>query len=293
MVLMRFAKTNQKRSSRLYLVVVLPLPQVFESPAPPCNCDYETSSVATMADLPPLEYAPLLARQIRILAPASTEPVGLSWVLKTVDVDNPLLHFTALSYAWACHTHPDVFPISCNGHQLYVHQTLFTALPFLARRYTNTGASATSYWIDAVCINQADDDEKTSQIRLMNTVYRRANSVLVWLGLTFNPESQASIPRAIELLPLLIKEFSRLRRPGPGAGLTPNFEVDRQLRYLGRGGWEAIMHLIRNHYFRRVWMVPELALAEEITVLCGDHEIESQRMERRQFSIAGTSLDGL
>lgn len=150
MVFMRFAKTSQKRSSGLYHAVVLPLPQVFQSPAPPRNPDFETSSVATMADLPPLEYTPLSARQIRILAPASTEPVGLSWVLKTIDIDDPHL-FTALSYAWACHTHPDAFPISCNGRQLYVHQNLFTALPFIARRYTNTGASATPYWIDAVC----------------------------------------------------------------------------------------------------------------------------------------------
>lgn len=132
-------------------------------------------------------------------------------------------------------------------------------------------------------MNQADDDEKISQIRLMNTVYRHADSVLVWLGLTFNPDSQAFIPRAIELLPLLIKEFLRSRRPGPGAKLTPNFEVDRELGYLGREGWEAIIHLVRNPYFRRVWMVQELALAKEITFLCGDHEMESQWMEKAVF----------
>lgn len=239
--------------------------------------------VIAMGNLPPFEYSALSARQIRILAPASTDPTGLSWALETVDIDEVSLHFTALSYAWACHTHPDTFPILCNGRQLYVHNNLYTALPFITRRYTSKGALATPYWIDAICINQADDQEKISQIRLMNTIYRHADTVLAWLGLSFNLDSQAFTPQAIELLPLLINEFARSRQPGPGARLTPGFEVDCKLGYLGREGWEAIIHLIRNPYFRRVWMVQEIALAKDITFLCGDHEIDSQLMKKAVF----------
>jgi len=261
----------------------MPLPSVPQSYDPLRNLDFDTSTVATMANLPPFEYSALSTRQIRILAPDPADTSGLSWVLRTVSIDDPDLYFTALSYTWACHTHPDTFAISCNGRQLYVHYNLFTALPYIARRYTSKEALATPYWIDAICINQTDEEEKVSQIRLMNTIYRHADRVLAWLGLTFNLESQAFIMQAIELLPLLIKELARSRQPGPGAKLTPNFEVDRQLGYLGREGWEAIIHLIRNSYFRRVWMVQEIALAKEITFLCGDHEIESHLMEEAIF----------
>jgi hypothetical protein len=261
----------------------MPLPFVPQPCDPFRNLDPDTSTTATMANLPPFEYPALLASQIRILAPDPANTSGLSWVLRTVSVDDPDLRFTALSYAWACHTHPDTFPILCNGRQLYVHHNLFTALPYIARRYMSQKALATPYWIDAICINQTDDEEKTSQIRLMNRIYGKADRVLAWLGLTFTPESQAFIPRAIELLPLLIREFARSRQPNSGMKLTPNFKVDRQLGYLGREGWEAIIHLIRNSYFRRVWMVQEIALAKEITFLCGDYEIESHLMEKAVF----------
>ena len=37
-------------------------------------------------------------------------------------------------------------------------------------------------WIDAVCINQNDDLEKSGQIPLMGEIYSKAAEVLVWLG---------------------------------------------------------------------------------------------------------------
>lgn len=37
-------------------------------------------------------------------------------------------------------------------------------------------------WIDAVCIDQDDDTEKTHQIGLMSKIYGQANRVIIWLG---------------------------------------------------------------------------------------------------------------
>lgn len=233
-----------------------------------------------MASLPLFSYSAISAREIRLLVPDASDPkTGMSWSLRTANVDNPNLHFFALSYAWAVQSHPNTFPISCNGHQICVHHNLYTALPFLARRYEDHTSAATPYWIDAVCINQADDEEKVSQIRLMNTIYRRAGRVLVWLGLALKPEQQDIIPRAIELMPLLIKEYARFRQ----SSLKHNFEVDRELSHFGRDGWEAILHLLTNTYFRRVWMVQEVALAKDILFLCGNHEIHPQLMEKVVF----------
>lgn len=38
------------------------------------------------------------------------------------------------------------------------------------------------FWIDAICINQKDKMEKSKQVRLMESIYRSANRVIVWLG---------------------------------------------------------------------------------------------------------------
>jgi hypothetical protein len=37
-------------------------------------------------------------------------------------------------------------------------------------------------WVDAICLNQADNDEKSIQVGLIRDIYRQARRVLVWLG---------------------------------------------------------------------------------------------------------------
>jgi len=38
-------------------------------------------------------------------------------------------------------------------------------------------------WVDALCINQENDAEKTVQVMKMNQIYQKAYSVCIWLGL--------------------------------------------------------------------------------------------------------------
>lgn len=40
-------------------------------------------------------------------------------------------------------------------------------------------------WVDAVCIDQADDEERSEQVQMMSGIYKKASRVLVWLGLPF------------------------------------------------------------------------------------------------------------
>ncbi|KAF3008766.1 hypothetical protein E8E13_010270 [Curvularia kusanoi] len=233
-----------------------------------------------MTDVQPFVYDTLSAREIRLLTPdTSVSESGLHWTITKVNIDDLSHRFIALSYAWATLELPTMFPINCNGRQLWVHQNLYTALPFLARRVGAERPLAAAYWIDAICINQEDDVEKVSQIRLMSTIYQRAKKVLVWLGLALKPEWQELIPQAIRLLPLLVEEYERTQALGWMLG-TGVVDVDRRLSHLGRDGWEAILHLLRNDYFHRVWIVQELALAEAITFLCGDCEIDPSLMEK-------------
>jgi hypothetical protein len=227
------------------------------------------------ADLPTFAYNQLAAHEIRVLVPDASNPeTGYSWLLETVSLHDPNLRFNAMSYAWG--SQAETFLISCGGCQLQIHHNLYSALPYLAQRYKAEGLVARPYWIDAICINQADGEEKTSQIRLMNEIYRQADKVLVWLGCA---PKQEFVPRAIDLLPLVGKELVRyLQSP------AHRFEVAHELTHLGRDGWEAILHLLRNPYFRRVWMIQEVALAKEIMFLCGSHEIDAQLMEKAVFA---------
>lgn len=43
-------------------------------------------------------------------------------------------------------------------------------------------------WIDAICINQENKEEREGQVRIMKSIYERASMVRVWLG----PEAHSS-----------------------------------------------------------------------------------------------------
>ena len=181
-------------------------------------------------------YSALAAREICVLVPHDSIDDGLVWSLKTVSLDDRGLRFDALLYLWGPQV--ETFAISCNGSQLRVHHNIYSALPYLAGRYKDQNSVARPLWIDAICINQEDEDEKTSQVKLMNAVYRQFNKVWVWLSCTQTQNQQEHIPRAVKLFPLLIADLAQHRQ----AFNRHFFKVTPELRYLGHEGWAAILH---------------------------------------------------
>lgn len=95
-------------------------------------------------------------------------------VRQVVFSDRP--KYRALSYMWGDESRRT--PILLNGKPFTVAENLFRALGFL-RLEKFEGP----FWIDAICINQDDIQEKNRQIRIMPHIYFRASAVLVWLGL--------------------------------------------------------------------------------------------------------------
>ncbi|PMD39508.1 heterokaryon incompatibility, partial [Hyaloscypha variabilis F] len=79
-------------------------------------------------------------------------------------------------------------------------------------------------WIDAICINQADLEEKASQVGAMNNIFRRASLVSAWLG----PSQDAH-------------------------------HVQRR----ATTEWRAVAEFFRNAWFYRVWIVQEAAVAKK------------------------------
>src|SRR6266536_990785 len=82
--------------------------------------------------------------------------------------------YEALSYAWG----PPTFSerIFIDNEYLPVTANLLAALKSLAEDKPRF------LWIDAICINQTDLVEKSTQIPLMTEIYRSAKQVIVWLG---------------------------------------------------------------------------------------------------------------
>ncbi|KAF6803524.1 heterokaryon incompatibility protein, partial [Colletotrichum musicola] len=117
----------------------------------------------------------LPARWIRliVLHPGSgPDPIEFHFNETRIDDPPP---FQALSYVWGdptfcCVSH-------CSGNSVSITQSLFDAL-----RHFRLPDAELTIWADAVCINQADMEERGEQVQLMREIYSRAAGVVVWLG---------------------------------------------------------------------------------------------------------------
>ncbi|PMD53153.1 HET-domain-containing protein, partial [Hyaloscypha bicolor E] len=87
--------------------------------------------------------------------------------------------YQALSYTWGS---PDITKtIAINGAVVDIRQNLYDAL-FNFYERLERGAEFL-LWVDAICIDQQNLQERTSQVRLMDFIYTRAQCVIIWLGL--------------------------------------------------------------------------------------------------------------
>lgn len=83
--------------------------------------------------------------------------------------------FAALSYVWGDASIKRT--ITVDGEDFSVTTNLDDALRALRHR-----REPRTLWVDAICINQVDNQEKSSQIPLMGRLYTDATSVVIWLG---------------------------------------------------------------------------------------------------------------
>jgi hypothetical protein len=130
-------------------------------------------------------------------------------------------------------------------------------------------------WIDAICINQADFDERAKQIGLMQNIYKEASCLLVWLGVE---ESESG--KAIATLEKFVSE-----------GVLTNQSFDINSGLLSRAEreevWLAISKLLSRPWFSRAWILQEYTLgayrrgrnprriADRMVFCCGKDRIDN------------------
>ena len=126
-------------------------------------------------------YAPLQGlHSVRLLTlhPAASYGTPIHISLREVSLDVSV-EFAALSYTWTteggdCSLSKQV---ECDGAIIKITANCEAAL----RRIRQVEKSF-DFWIDAICINQSDDDEKSLQVPQMRQIYKKALWVALWIG---------------------------------------------------------------------------------------------------------------
>ncbi|KAJ9129705.1 hypothetical protein NKR19_g10226 [Coniochaeta hoffmannii] len=124
---------------------------------------------------PRLYNEPLGKRQIRLLSIDRSDPASqtISCRLTTYNLDDaPPYH--ALSYVWGDPTVTS--SVTINGISVEKPTNLVAALHRLRQ------LDEADYWIDAICIDQQNNGEKSNQVRLMAEIFSKAVETTAWLG---------------------------------------------------------------------------------------------------------------
>lgn len=187
------------------------------------------------------EYQPLTRpRDIRILCINPGKPGDeLSCELYHTEI-HPGLNYDAISYAWGDRTVKAA--IICNSRRLEITRSLYGAL-----RRIRHEAERKHIWADAICINQQDIDERGHQVRLMRSIYRRARSVVIWLG----PDEFQQAPAVFECAR---KIFAKDMKHVPS--------TDNAI-------WMDFAALFSQAWFWRLWCLQEIVLASSAEIMWG------------------------
>jgi hypothetical protein len=140
--------------------------------------------------------------------------------------------YEALSYVWGDPT--GRLPIMIHGHSFHVTVNLHTALLRLRNH-----AMQRVLWIDAICINQDDQEEKEHQIKAMADIYGNANRVVVWLG-----EAADDSDKALEVIRLA------------GDKTSTFLSQEKQVEKTETEG--PLLALLQRPWFQRIWVSTQL-----------------------------------
>lgn len=111
-------------------------------------------------------------------------------------------------------------------------------------------------WIDAICINQEDNEEKSIQVQMMREIYANADRVV--LLPSGNPGLRIAVPlffQSSERCPDPHDSVLDLRPLSFGTAQTPR--------------WRAMAELLASEYFQRCWIIQEIAVGKDVQMCVG------------------------
>ncbi|KAF2006902.1 hypothetical protein P154DRAFT_421176 [Amniculicola lignicola CBS 123094] len=160
-------------------------------------------------------------------------------------LDNPP-PYIAISYAWGDAAQTD--KIDLDGIKIPVAVSLYSALEALRGKKEDV-----LVWVDGLCIDQQNRDERTEQVKLMTNIYTKAESVAIWLG----PEADES-DLAVELIQEVAANADSAEHI---SSLISSHDTKPALA--------AVVALFERNYWRRLWVVQEVYNAQSVIVHCG------------------------
>jgi hypothetical protein len=248
--------------------------------------------ISTVNDI--YTHLPLKPDMFRLLCLEGVSDTGLL-ICKLVQVD---VNFTdpqyiAVSYTWG--GQPRDHALQCSGVEVPVTRSCVDVLSSLLKNIFKSGKGLV--WIDQLCVDQENLNERAEQVLLMKKIYAGAEIVVSWLdklenltcGLDIHGDEYTPIATPPEDL------SSEICESGPDADKSEADETKALVQYLGaysrtrlaeyrRGkpaslndmptslrAWDHVIAIFSHHYFERRWIIQEIIAKPQHACLLIDH----------------------
>ena len=185
--------------------------------------------------------------------------------------------FEALSYMWGA-SHPRK-RIRVEGEDLHVRPNLFNFLKCFQILRQSLVTKRTYLWIDAICINQENIDERSAQVQIMGDVYRKASLVLIWLGKPDEDDIYHLKDTFQDFRDFYERQFFVEKLATSVIDVTHGERSDIwDSRDPDAVDWDMFGKLCRSKYWKRAWIHQEVLLAENWVLYYGEHCLSREVM---------------
>lgn len=231
----------------------------FHPTGPPRNASCQTHATQRYP------YTELLDGQIRLFTlfpgEANDELRGVIWTTASDYAG----HYATLSYVWGSSKQfPHQLKTACGP--LGITDSLRAALVRLRRK-----DESLTLWVDAICIDQANDTEKSKQIILLPEIFQMSAYTFAYI------DGDHDHSKAIQM----IKQVQALRLFGPESEAwpadlprCPSSWVDKKIPPPSDSVWEEFRAFFHHAWFRRAWIVQEAVIARNLQVVHREYLIK-------------------
>lgn len=125
-------------------------------------------------------------------------------------------------------------------------------------------------WVDFVCINQYDLDERRQQVQIMYQIFSKAKKVIAYLG--DEADGSESLPDLLNRINDAHFADAKARHESDDLFIRPWSEEDRIRLGLSPSGdavWLSLEKFISRPWFVRMWIIQEALAAKELDLICG------------------------
>lgn len=195
-----------------------------------------------------------------------------SAILMSFPLEGPAPPYCALSYSWLSDSPADDglekhHVLETDNGQVRALDTLQAFFRILVSK--DESADDAWWWIDSICINLDDVEERSEQVQLMGQIYRNAHNVIIWLG-----EESDHTDRAVSFIKLLNKTIRQQRSYHSAEEIRHKFQQHHH-----QSDWDSLTKFFQRRWWSRIWTLQEYTMNANTSFWWGKWSLSRSAVE--------------